>query len=58
MHAGAQPTTAFGPGTGSIWFSNVNCHGSETHLMNCEKTIPAISSCGHINDAGVRCGSM
>ena len=44
----------FGEGTGSIYFSNLNCNGSEERIVDCSSISP--HSCHHSEDAGVRCG--
>ena len=47
----------FGQGTGPIWLDNVQCSGSETHVVNCTCTNRGIDrhDCGHHEDAGVDC---
>lgn len=44
----------FGEGTGSIYFGNLNCNGSEERIVDCSSISP--HSCHHSEDAGVRCG--
>lgn len=46
----------FGQGTGPINLDNVQCTGSETHLINC--TALTIHNCIHFEDAGVRCSPL
>ena len=36
---------------------NVQCSGSETHLINCSANAVGSHNCGHHEDAGVRCVS-
>ena len=43
----------FGSGYGPIWFSQVNCNGSEFNLFDCELNIT--HNCTHFEDAGVQC---
>ncbi|XP_068740263.1 scavenger receptor cysteine-rich type 1 protein M160-like isoform X1 [Montipora capricornis] len=38
-----------------VWLSNVNCTGNETRLENCAHPAWGQHSCGHFEDAGVRC---
>ena len=45
----------YGPGTGMIWLSNVNCVGSETSLLNCTYSGWGNTGCDHTQDAGVVC---
>ena len=40
-------------GSGPIHFSNVNCIGNETNLLNC--TYLTTHNCEHYRDAGVIC---
>ena len=48
----------FGQGTGYIWLDNVQCTGSETHLVNCTNEGIGNHDCKHREDAGVQCISM
>ena len=43
----------FGEGTGSIFFDDVQCTGSELQLASCLLSIT--HNCIHTEDAGVRC---
>ena len=43
----------FGPGTGPILVSNVQCNGSESRLVDC--SYAPRRSCEHFDDAGVIC---
>ena len=45
----------FGQGTGPIWLDEVQCTGSETHLVNCTNEGIGIHNCGQHEDAGVQC---
>lgn len=46
----------FGQGTGQIVLDNVLCYGSEPRIYDCASANGLIhSSCGHDDDAGVRC---
>ena len=44
----------FGSGYGPIWLDDVNCSGSEPHLLNC-KAVKFVHNCTHFQDAGVQC---
>ena len=43
----------FGTGVGAIYLNDVGCGGSESNLINCSHS--SFVSCGHYEDAGVRC---
>jgi len=46
----------FGQGSGPIWLDSVLCTGSESTLASCGHFgVNITRSCGHNNDAGVRC---
>ena len=55
---GDANTAYFGQGTGPIWLDNVQCTGSETHLVNCTNSGIGRHNCGHIQDTGVKCLSL
>ncbi|XP_074044612.1 antigen WC1.1-like [Macrotis lagotis] len=54
----APGLAAFGPGSGTIWLSVVQCTGRESSLWDCRKSHWGQSSCGHGEDAGVRCSGF
>lgn len=48
-------STVFGPGQGPIYLDNVQCTGSEAHILDCA-SIGIGGNCQHSEDAGVICG--
>lgn len=44
----------FGPGTGTIYGTDVACNGNEQRLVDCAFTVDS-SACTHSNDVGVIC---
>ena len=48
-------TTGFTKSVGQIWLDNVNCHGTETRLIDCPANALGVHDCDHTEDAGVRC---
>ena len=42
-------------GTDPIWMNDVSCTGNETHLRHCPFGGWGVHSCGHHEDAGVKC---
>ena len=56
-HLGAQGLSfaAYGQGTGPIWIDDVRCTGSETRLVDCQRTAFGQHNCVHFEDASVRC---
>ena len=49
-------SAGFGQGSGSILLDNVSCTGNESTLASCGHLgLGVIRSCGHYEDAGVRC---
>ncbi|XP_042559585.1 deleted in malignant brain tumors 1 protein [Clupea harengus] len=48
----------FGPGSGSIWMSDVQCVGSESTLKDCRSQRWVAENCGHHQDAGVMCSGV
>ena len=47
----------FGPGTGPIWLSDIQCQGMEEDLLECSHADWNMNLCTHENDAGVVCGN-
>ena len=50
-------TTGFTNGAGRIWLDNVQCHGTESRLINCPHLPLGQHNCAHVEDAGVRCSA-
>ncbi|XP_063960668.1 uncharacterized protein LOC129267820 [Lytechinus pictus] len=47
--------TVFQPGSGNIFLDEVNCHGNETSIWDCESDGLMVHNCGSIEDVGLRC---
>ena len=43
----------FGPGSGNIWFSELECNGRERSIAQCERADK--NTCAHDQDAAVVC---
>ena len=55
-NAVAYRNSHFHGGSGPIWLNDVQCTGSETHLVNCTNSGLGVHSCiGYTEDAGVQC---
>lgn len=54
IDASANTSAAFGPGTGTVYGRSVTCSGNEDSLINCGFNTD-VTSCTHLNDAGVTC---
>ncbi|XP_076153331.1 scavenger receptor cysteine-rich domain-containing protein DMBT1-like [Alosa pseudoharengus] len=48
----------FGPGSGGIWMSDVECVGSESRVKDCKSQRWGAENCGHHQDAGVICSGV
>lgn len=55
IDAAAVPGGLFGPGSGPIVLSNVQCAGTESTLLSCQADPPGMNDCDHTQDAGVIC---
>ena len=54
----AYSNARFGAGSGPIHLDNVDCIGSENHLINCSHANVNRCYYGHSEDAGVRCQGL
>ena len=57
MATSAPGQAAFGPGSGPIWYDDVDCSGTEMNLTQCLHTALGTHNCSHDEDAGVVCAS-
>ncbi|XP_073725828.1 scavenger receptor cysteine-rich type 1 protein M130-like [Misgurnus anguillicaudatus] len=48
----------FGPGSGKIWIDNLFCYGSESTILDCDRTNMGDHNCEHDEDAGVICSGV
>ena len=55
---GANNEIISGPGTGLIFFDNVECRGNETNLDHCTHRGVGVHNCDHSEDAGVICSQQ
>ncbi|PIK38170.1 putative scavenger receptor cysteine-rich domain-containing group B protein-like, partial [Apostichopus japonicus] len=52
----AVSSASYGEGTGQIWLDDVQCIGSEEHILACNNSgVVGVHNCGHHEDAGVKC---
>jgi len=47
--------TVYGPGSGPMWLSNVNCVGDENALEDCTHNGWGSASCDHYEDISISC---
>ena len=57
MATSSPGQAAFGPGSGPIWYDDVDCSGTEVYLTQCSHTTFGTHNCSHDEDAGVVCAS-
>ena len=58
LHVDARvlAATSVPDGTGKqIWLDNLQCTGTETRLVNCQRNAFGTHNCGHSEDVGVTC---
>ena len=53
----ALSSAYYGPGTGSIWLSEIDCVGTESRLFDCPCPGIGTSDCAHVEDASVQCNA-
>ena len=53
--SGSIPNSYFGPGTGLVLLSNMECSGDERNLTDCPHGGIGNNFCSHQGDAGVAC---
>ena len=46
---------SYGAGSGQIWFEEVRCSGTETHITYCQHNGWAVHKCRHDDDVSVLC---
>ena len=46
---------AHGPGNGSIWLDDVNCHGNELSISDCSHRPWGSHNCLHSEDVSISC---
>lgn len=55
----AYSSSRFGPGSGPIFMTTLQCTGQEQSIINCSYTPPQVSSsCSHSRDVGLSCEGM
>ncbi len=50
-------SASFGSGSGPIWLDDLDCHGLENSLSECNHNRLGTHNCDHSEDAGVECKS-
>ena len=58
LGAVAFGSAIFGQGSGTILFDDVDCTGTETNITDCSHSGLGVNTCGHYEDAGVRCQGL
>lgn len=55
--SGATPRYGafYGEGTGPIFLSQLQCTGSESHILDCVRDEYSVRNCEHYEDAGIKC---
>ena len=45
----------YGQGSGPIFLSQLQCTGSESHILDCARDMYSVRHCAHYEDVGVKC---
>ena len=54
----ARMRAFFGQGTGPLYLDNVQCLGTEEHILDCPSSASGLRFCAHFEDAGVQCAGI
>jgi len=54
-HTGRFIGSSYGAGSGQIWLDNVRCHGSESHITECQHGGWDHHNCQHSDDVSISC---
>ena len=46
---------SFGPGSGPMLLTNIQCNGDESKLLQCHTSFCSMDGCMHASDVGVVC---
>lgn len=58
FHADSQPLKGLTVSPQHIFLDNVQCTGTETSLLECNRNLIGQHNCEQFDGAGVRCGGM
>ena len=54
-HSGQFLSNYYGAGSGRIWLQNVQCHGSELRITECQHDGWGLHNCSHLDDVSISC---